>query len=70
MLRRLRALEERADKASARLEQLARARDDYEAKYDVCSNRSLRFYLTSSLQDTRKQIKDLEAELAELSLSF
>ena len=43
VLRRLHAQEERAEKASARLEQLARARDDYEAKYDVCSIRSARF---------------------------
>ncbi len=43
-VRRLRALDERAEKASAKLEQLARARDDYEAKYDVCSNRSDRYY--------------------------
>jgi len=50
----LRAHEERAEKASARLEQLTRARDDYEAKYD----------------DIRKKIKELEAELAELSLSL
>ena len=37
LLRRLRVLNERAEKAGARAEQLTSVCEEYETKYDVCS---------------------------------